>query len=151
MTAFEPQTDDYAARVRESYDRQTAMVTLGAELTAIGPGTVEIVLPFRADLCQQHGFIHAGIITAIADSACGYAAYSLMPADAGVLTVEFKVNFLHPAAGERLIARGMVSRAGRTISVCAADIFAVSGDSEKVVATMLATVMTIQGREGVRG
>jgi uncharacterized protein (TIGR00369 family) len=151
MSSFEPQTEDYAVRVRESYLRQTAMQTLGAELTAIAPGAIEIVLPYREDLCQQHGFIHAGVITAIADSACGYAAYSLMPADAGVLTVEFKVNFLHPAAGERLIARGIVSRAGRTISVCAADVFAVNGGSEKVVATMLATVMTIQGREGVRG
>jgi uncharacterized protein (TIGR00369 family) len=106
---------------------------------------VEVALPFREDLCQQHGFIGAGIVTTIADIACGYAAMSLWGADADGLTVEFKINFLAPANGERLIARGRVTRPGRTISVCAADVFATSGGQEKLVGTMLATLMRVGG------
>ncbi|HLY32840.1 MAG TPA: PaaI family thioesterase [Ktedonobacterales bacterium] len=97
-----PPDPDYAVRVRASFGRQQAMALLGAKMTEVEPGAVEIVLPFREELTQQHGFVHAGIITAIVDSACGYAALSLMPPGVGVLTIEFKVNMLNPAAGERL-------------------------------------------------
>jgi uncharacterized protein (TIGR00369 family) len=109
--AADPEAPDIEARVRASFARQRVMRTLGAELAVIGPGRVEIELPFREDLTQQHGFIHAGIVSAIADSACGYAAFTLMPARAAVLTVEFKINLLAPAKGERLVARARAVRA----------------------------------------
>src|SRR5262249_42287659 len=125
MTTFQPQDPDFEARVRASYARQQVMTTIGANLVAVAPGAVAMELPFRSDLTQQHGFLHAGIVTTIADSACGYAAFSLMPAKAAVLTVEYKVNLLAPAKGERLIARGRVLKPGRTLTVCAGDVFAV--------------------------
>jgi len=125
------------------------MATLGARLTRVAPGEVDIELPYRADLTQQHGFLHAGIVTAALDSTCGYAAFSLMPPHAGVLSVEFKVNLLAPAQGELLIARGRVLRAGRTISVCQADGVMRSGGQEKHIATMLATIMTVMDRSDV--
>jgi len=136
-----PQDPAFAARVRESFARQSFMATLGAELTRVAPGEVDITLPFRADLTQQNGFLHAGVVTAIVDSACGYAAFTLMPAGVGVLSVEFKVNLLAPAVGERMIARGRVLRAGRTLTVCSGEVAAVSGGEEKPVAAMLATLM----------
>src|SRR5512142_2343876 len=117
-----PQDPDYAARVRTSFGRQQAMALLGAEMTMVVPGMTEIVLPFREELTQQHGFVHAGIITTIVDSACGYAALSLMPPDVGVLTIDFKVNLLKPAAGERFVARGQVVKPGRTIMVCRGEV-----------------------------
>ena len=120
------------------------MTTLGARLAGVSAGVVEIVLPYRADLVQQHGFLHGGVITTIVDSACGYAAYSLMAAGAHVLTIEFKVNFLAPAAGEEFRAHGRVVRAGRTIYVCNGDVYARTGGSDKQVATMLATMMTLE-------
>src|SRR3990170_980725 len=106
MQTFRPRDPGWQARVRASFARQTVMTTIGAHLGAMAPGAVDIALPFRADLCQQHGFLHAGIVTTIADSSCGYAALSLMAPDAAVLTVEFKVNLLAPARGDRLLARG---------------------------------------------
>ena len=127
------------------------MQTLGAALTLVEPGVVEIEMPYQASFTQQHGFIHAGVVASVLDSACGYAAFSLMPADAAVLSIEFKVNLLAPAKGERLIARGEVKRAGRTITVCAADALMVEGERSKVVATMLATMMCVRGREGLAG
>ncbi|HTQ79826.1 MAG TPA: PaaI family thioesterase [Thermoanaerobaculia bacterium] len=136
-----PQDPAFAARVRESFARQSFMATLGVELTRVAPGEVDITLPFRADLTQQNGFLHAGVVTAIVDSACGYAAFTLMPAGVGVLSVEFKVNLLAPAVGERMIARGRVLRAGRTLTVCSGEVAAVSGGEEKPVAAMLATLM----------
>ncbi len=142
---------EFIARVRASFARQRVMAMLGAELAAIEPGSVVIELPFRADLTQQHGFIHAGIISTIADSACGYAAFSLMPPDAAVLTVEYKINLLAPARGERFIARAHVIRSGRTLSTCAADVVAVENGEERVVATMLATVMSVPNRPGLSG
>jgi uncharacterized protein (TIGR00369 family) len=148
MPAFEPQDPGFAGRVRESFERQTLMATLGARLARVAPGEVEIELPFRADLLQQHGFIHAGIMTALVDSACGYAALSLMPADAEVLTVEYKVNFVSPGIGDRMIARGRVTKPGRTITVCAGDVFGVQEGKEKLVATMLATMVAVRGRAG---
>ncbi|MGH2503764.1 MAG: PaaI family thioesterase [Ktedonobacterales bacterium] len=149
MTQFEPQDPDFERRVRESFASQRVMETMGATLLRVAPGEVEVALPFSEALTQQHGFLHAGVVTTIIDSACGYAALSLMPAGAGVLTIEFKLNLMAPAAGERMIARGRVTRPGRTISVCAGDVFAEREGREKLVATMLATIMTIHDRPGV--
>src|SRR5580765_7514684 len=125
------------------------MSTLGATLTRVEPGAVEIRLAIRPELAQQHGFVHAGAVAAIGDSACGYAALSLMPAEAGVLAVEYKVNLMMPAVGEVLIARGRVVRAGRTLSVCQADMVAVAAGTERQVALLVSTVMTVRDRPGV--
>ena len=119
------------------------MSTLGAELTAVGEGMVEIRLPFSPSLTQQDGYLHAGAVTAVLDSACGYAALSVAPADHEVLTVEFKVNLLAPAAGKVFIAKAQVKRAGKKLTVCTADAFAITGDTQKVVATMLTTIMAV--------
>ena len=151
MPAFEAQDSAFESRVRGSFARQRVMQAIGASLTRVLPGEVEIVLPFRQDLTQQHGFLHAGIVSTIADSACGYAAFSLMPADAAVLTVEYKVNFLSPAQGDRMIARARVTKPGRTVTVCACDVFAVKNGQERIVATMLGTVMTVRERESLVG
>jgi uncharacterized protein (TIGR00369 family) len=149
--ALAPKNPDFERLVRESFQKQEVMTTLGATLARVAPGEVEIELPYRAALTQQHGFLHAGIVTAALDSSCGYAAFSLMPPGAGVLSVEFKVNLLSPAKGDRLIARGRVIRAGRTISVCQADGVMRSGTEEVLVATMLATIMTVVDRAEVVG
>ena len=146
MKSFEPRTPRFETRVRESFARQRLMETIGARLIKVAPGEVVIELPFRHDLTQQHGYIHAGIVTSIADSACGYAALSLMSEDSDVLSVEYKINLLSPARGEKLIARATVKRAGRNLTVCEAEVFALDGDGEKVVAAMLATMMTIRER-----
>ena len=134
-------------RVRRSFSNQAFMSTLGAVLTAVGQGTVEIRLPFSAKLTQQHGYLHAGAITAVLDSACGYAALSLAAIDKEVLTVELKENLLAPAAGEALVAKAQVKRAGKTLTVCTADAFAISGSGEKLVATMLATIMNVPAQD----
>ena len=122
------------------------METIGARLLRVAPGEVDIEVAMRDDLVQQHGFLHAGVLASAADSACGYAALSLMPVGAAVLSIEFKINLLAPAAGERMVARGRVLRAGRTITVCQGDVTAYSGDSEKLVASMVATMMSVQDR-----
>src|SRR3954468_15681089 len=119
---------DTEKRVRESFDKQRLMETLRAPLTHRAPGAVDISLPYRESITQQHGYVHAGAVATIADSACGYAALSMMPDDAAVLSVEFKVNMLSPAEGPLLVARGRVMKAGRTITVCRADVFAVRTD-----------------------
>jgi uncharacterized protein (TIGR00369 family) len=134
---------EFATRVRLSFGEQRVMSTIGASLGSVEPGVVDVILPFRDDLTQQDGFLHAGIVAAVADSACGYAAHSLMPATARVLSIEFKLNLLAPAVGERLEARGRVIRAGRTITVCRADVVAITGTTEKLVATMTGTMMTV--------
>jgi uncharacterized protein (TIGR00369 family) len=146
MKSFKPQITSFEERVRESFARQGLMKTINARLARVTPGAVSIELPFRDDLTQQHGFLHAGIVTSIADTACGYAALSLMPAEADVLSVEYKINLLSPARGEKLIAHARVKRAGRNLTVCEAEVLAVSGDEEKVVALMLATMMSIRDR-----
>ena len=146
-----PQDPGFEARVRASFERQQVMATLGAVLTRVAPGEVDVELPFRMELTQQHGFLHAGIVTTVLDSACGYAAFSLMPAEAAVLSIEFKTNLLAPAKGERLIARGRVVRAGRTITVCQADGIMLDGGREVHVATLVGTMMTVIGRGGVAG
>lgn len=151
LPAFTALYPDFANRVRVSFDRQQFMKTLGATLGAVEPGFVEIRLPINSAIAQQHGFVHAGAVASIADSACGYAAFSLMPIDAGVLAVEFKINLMAPAMGEMLVARGQVLRAGRTLSVCQAEVVAVSEGTEKTVALLVSTVMTVRDREEVRG
>ena len=137
----------FAERVRDSFGKQRLMTTIGATLDRVEPGEVDIRLLFRADLTQQHGFLHAGTIAAVADSACGYAALTLMPADAGVLSIEFKVNMLAPAKGDAIVARARVIRAGRTIMVCRADVVSVTGATEKLVAAMQGTMMVVAERE----
>jgi uncharacterized protein (TIGR00369 family) len=143
---FNPQSPNFARLVRESFSKQKIMQTIGACLGKISPGEVEITLPFREDLTQQNGFLHAGIVTTILDSACGYAAYTLMPEDANVLSVEFKINLCAPATGERMIARAKVKKPGRTLTVCEGDVLAVQDGAEKLVATMQATMMTVRER-----
>lgn len=135
------------ANVRESFARQALMKTIGATISAIDVGSLAISLPARPDLTQQNGFLHAAIITAILDSACGYAALTTMPPEADVLSVEFKVNLLAPAVGDSFVARALVKRAGRTLSVTSADCFRIRDGSEKLVATMLGTMMRSGARE----
>src|SRR5262249_60247641 len=129
-----PKDPNFESRVRESFLGQTLMQTIGARITDVAPGEVEITMPMQAGLSQQDGFVHAGIITAIVDSACGYAALSLTPAGQEVLTIEYKVNFLSPAAGERFVARGRVTRAGKTLTVCSGGGRAESGSERKLIA-----------------
>jgi uncharacterized protein (TIGR00369 family) len=138
---MKPLNPNFASEVRSSFAQQPIMNLLGATLASVEPGVVEIALPYRADLAQHHGYLHAGVITTIADSACGYAAYTLMPAGSDVLSVEFKVNLLRPAQGERFIARAEVIKAGRTLTVVSADVFALTGDKKTLVATMQGTMI----------
>lgn len=147
---FEPRNPAYEAHVRESFGRQAFMATLGARLLRIEPGEVEIEFAHRAELTQQHGFLHAGAVAAVLDSACGYAAFTLMPPEAGVLAVEFKINLLAPAKGARFVARGRVIRPGRTLTVCSGEVLDVSGEEAQPIATMLSTIMAVYGREDVR-
>jgi uncharacterized protein (TIGR00369 family) len=142
-----PRDPNFEARVRASFGRQRIMRTMGAVIDEIAPGRVVLRLPFREDLTQQHGFLHAGAIAAIADSACGYAALTLMPSDSAVLSVEFKINMLAPAKGDAIVARAEVIRPGRTIMVCRADVVAVTGEEEKPVAAMQGTMMVVTGRD----
>ncbi len=131
----------FAQEVEQSFARQAIMNLIGARLSLIKPGVIEITLPYRADLTQQHGFLHAGVVTTIADSACGYAAYSLMPAGSEVLSVEFKVNLLRPAQGESFVARAEVIKAGRTLTVVRADVFGIAGGKRELVGTMQGTMI----------
>jgi uncharacterized protein (TIGR00369 family) len=135
-----PQDPDFAARVRASFAQQGLMSTLGASLELIEPGEVHIALPFTPSLSQQHGYMHAGATTAIADSANGYAALTLTPPGYEVLAVEFKINLMAPARAPRLVARGRVLRAGRRLTVCLAEVLGVNGVEHEVVAIMLSTV-----------
>ncbi|MEP9370823.1 PaaI family thioesterase [Mesorhizobium sp. KR1-2] len=151
VARIEP-SPNYEERVRTSFARQKVMTTMGAVLTLVRPGTVEIEMPFSDALTQQHGFLHAGIISAALDSACGYAAYSVVPEDAGVLTIEFKVNLLAPGKGERFLFRGTVTKPGRTIVVADGQAYAFATDGEaKLIATMTGTIMAVAGRDGIEG
>lgn len=136
-------------RIADSFGKQRFMATIGARLVRVEPGEVEIELPFREDLTQQHGFLHAAVTTGIVDSACGYAALTKMPVGAAVLSAEFKVNLLAPAKGQHFLARGRVLKAGRTLSVCTGDVFAWDEGVEKHVLTMVGTMVVVQGREGL--
>lgn len=141
--------DSYQERIRSSFAKQGLMRTLGATLEHISPGTVEIAMRPTSAISQQHGFTHAGAVSSIADSAAGYAALSLMPLGAGVLTTEFKINFVAPAAGDRIVARGRVVKAGRTLTLAQSEVFAESGGEKKLIALLTATMMTIADRAGV--
>jgi uncharacterized protein (TIGR00369 family) len=141
----------FEQRTRDSFARQNAMVTLGATLDVIEPGRVVIGMAHRDTLTQQHGFVHAGMLAAALDSACGYAAFTLMPAASGVLTIEFKINLLAPARGPRFQLIGQVAKAGRTISVVDGQAFEFEdGGHRRLIATMTATMMTVVGRDDVR-
>lgn len=151
MPPFEPRHADFAGRVRDSFARQGAMQTLGASLGLVVPGAVDIELPWAAELTQQHGFLHAGMVATALDSACGYAAFTLMEARTAVLTIEFKINLLAPAKGERFRMEGRVLKPGRTISVCEGRAFAIENSQEKLVATMGCTLMAVTGRDNIQG
>jgi uncharacterized protein (TIGR00369 family) len=137
-------------RIRSSFARMQTMATFGASLQAVRKGEVEIALPFAAALVQQHGFIHAGVLATIADTACGYAALTLMPDHAAVLTTEFKINLLSPAKGDRFLAIGRVVRAGRKLMVCLGEVFAEAEDERKQIALMTASMMVVDGGTGLR-
>src|SRR5260370_12752877 len=136
----------YLKKVRESFARQGLMAHLGARITELREGYVEIRASYRPELTQQHNYFHAGVSGAIADSACGYAAYSLMPVDSSVLTVEYKINLLAAAAGEEVIARARVIRSGKTLKGCSAAVYARRNGSETHCATMLSTIMCLHGK-----
>lgn len=140
---------DVVRRVETSFGKQAFMATLGARLTRVAPGEVEIELPVSVHLTQQHGFVHAGAVATIADSAAGYAALTMMPPGTGILTAEFKINLLAPAAGEWLLAKGRVVKAGRTLTLATAEVFALKDGTARLCAMMTATCMTIAGRDGV--
>mgnify|MGYP003575398330 CR=1 FL=1 len=143
--SFKALNPAFEANVRESFSKQTAMTTIGAELITVAPGVVEIAIPYRADLTQQHGYLHGGIITTIADTACGYAAYTLMPANSEVLSVEFKVNLLRPAKGQSFVATAEVIKPGRTLTVARADVVSIDeGQKRELIATMQATMMCLR-------
>ena len=148
--SFEPKNPGFAARVRASFERQAAMVTIGATLAEVQAGRVVIELPWAAGLTQQHGFLHAGMVATALDSACGYAGFSLMPREAAVLTIEYKINLLAPAKGQRFRMIGEVVKPGRTVTVVEGKAFAIDDGREKLVATMHATLMAVIGREGVQ-
>lgn len=141
MNIFRPPDSGYESRVRDNFGRQRVMQLIGASLGRVEPGAVDILLPYRDELTQQDGYVHAGIITTVADSACGYAAYTLMPAGSNVLSVEFKVNLLRPAAGDSFAAEAQVIKAGATLMVTKCDVYGRSADQSKLVATMLATMI----------
>ena len=153
MISRKPALDvNYEERVRASFGRQNAMSTIGAELTLVTPGVVEIEMPFSPALTQQHGFLHAGVISTALDSACGYAAFSLMSEEASVLTIEFKVNLLAPGKGVRFLFRGSVTKPGRTIIVADGQAYSIGDDGEaRLIATMTGTMMTIVGRDDIEG
>lgn len=147
---FEPRDPAFEARVRASFARQAAMATIGARLAAVAPGRVTIELPYSPSITQQHGFVHAGMLAAALDSACGYAGSTLMPADAGVLTIEFKINLLAPAQGRLFRLCGEVIKPGRTVTVTEGRAWAVDAQGgEKLVATMGATLMAVTGRDNI--
>jgi len=144
LTPLDP---DFEARVRESFARQGLLRTLGAELTRVAPGEVHVEIPFSPALTQQHGFLHAGATATIADTANGYAAQTLAPPGSEVLAVEFKINLMAPAVGERFVACGRVLRAGRRLSVCLAEVFAWADGRRHPIATMLSTITIRTRRE----
>jgi uncharacterized protein (TIGR00369 family) len=147
---FQPTDPDFAARVRASYERQAAMRTIGAELVTVEPGRVVIELPWAQPLTQQHGFLHAGMVATALDSACGYAGFSLMAPEAAVLTIEYKINMLAPAQGERFRMEGVVVKPGRTVTVAEGRAYALHAGREKLIATMGCTLMAVVGRDGIQ-
>jgi uncharacterized protein (TIGR00369 family) len=146
-----PRDPDWERRVRDVFARQSFMATIGARIAALSLGACELELPFRPDLCQQHAYLHGGVVAAIADTSGGIAAASLMPAGAGVLTVEFKINLMAPAAGTRFRARGRTVRAGRTLCTVESEVAAETGGEWRPVARMLATIMCLEGKGAIVG
>ena len=146
MPQFQPRDPNYAERVRASFRLQQVMSLIGAEMALVEPGYVEIHLPHKAEITQQHGFIHGGVVGMIADSAAGYAANTLTAADTSVLTVEYKMNLVAPADGQRLVARGEVVRPGRTLIVTRADVYAIRDEQWTLCAIMQQTIMAMQGK-----
>lgn len=144
---LEPANSDFARRVQDSFARQGAMHTLGAELSLLEPGAVDVCLDWAPGLTQQHGFLHAGMVSTALDSACGYAGLTLMPAASAVLTIEFKINLLAPAKGQRFRMEGRVLKPGRTITVTEGRAYAIDEGREKLIATMGCTLMCVQGRD----
>jgi len=151
MNNFQPKSADFTKKVKDSFARQTAMQTLGIKIDTLHPGEVILAMDYDKALTQQHGFIHAGIITTGLDSAAGYAAFSLMADDAAVLTVEFKVNLMAPASGESFLFKGVVVKPGRSITFAEAKAYALTDGQEKLIATMSATMMAVVGRDGIKG
>ncbi len=149
MSVPVPKDPAFRARIQASFEKQGLMSTLGASIVRISPGAVEIALPASPSVSQQHGFIHAGAVAAVADTAAGYAALSLMPPRVGVLTTEFKINLLAPATGDRILARGRVVKAGRTLTLAQTEVVAESAGEEKLVALLTATLMAIEGRDAI--
>ncbi len=149
MTDIDSDTVD--ARIRASFARQGAMETLGAELTRISQGVVEIELAFDPKLTQQHGFLHAGVISAALDTACSYAAYTVIEPDASLLTIEFKVNLMSPGRGDRFLFRGEITKPGSNIIVADGRGYALTDGPAKLIASMTSTMMIIRGREGISG
>ena len=148
--SFQPEDPDFQQRVRASFSRQRVMQSLGISITRLEAGDIELTMPFDAAYTQQHGFIHAGIIAAGLDTACGYAAFSLMPANAAVLTVEFKINLLAPAKGQHFKFRARVVKPGRTLTVCDGQAFAeAQGTDARLIATMTGTLMAVFERQGI--
>jgi uncharacterized protein (TIGR00369 family) len=145
--ALEPKDFNFAEKVRESFARQPLMAFIGAELVKIEAGAADIRLAYRRDLTQQNGFLHAGITSTIVDTACGYAAFSLMPAGTDVLTAEFKINLLSPALGDYFLAEGRILKAGKTLSVARGDVFAVRADEKKLIATMISTIVCVRQKK----
>lgn len=145
-----PLNPDFRARVRQSFAQQAMMATLGVQLEGVDHGAVSFSMRHHEPVTQQHGFVHGGAIAAIMDSVCGYSAFSMMAKEAEVLTVEFKVNFVAPALGEKYIFRGTVLKPGRTLMVTEGKAFAVNDGEEKLVAAMMATMMVVTGREDVK-
>ncbi|WP_366555302.1 PaaI family thioesterase [Aquibaculum sediminis] len=150
MSQWTSYDEDFEQRVRDSFSRQQIMATLGARLTEVAPGEVAIALPFSEHLAQQHGFFHGGVLSTIADSAGGYAAYSLYPPEASVMTVEFKINFLAPADGEALRALGRVIKPGRRLTICDVEVYASKQGRESLCAKMQQTMMRIEGHPGIQ-
>lgn len=147
MTGFDPRNPDWEARIRDSFSRQPAMALIGARLGRLAPGDVEVELPIRHDVTQQHGFVHGGVVAMVADSAAGYAAFSLMPADCTLLSVEFKLNFLAPGRGATMVARGQVIKPGRSLSIVEVDVACIDGAGVRTAcARMLQTLMALPGR-----
>ncbi|WP_420419601.1 PaaI family thioesterase [Pacificispira sp.] len=144
MTTPQPRNPDYAARVRDSFGRQAFMATIGAELTDVAPGHVEMRLPYRPELGQQHGFFHGGVIGTLADNAGGYAAFTLMSPEDSILTVEYKMNIVSPGRGDALVAVGTVLKPGRTLTVCEVKVYAETAGERKLCATAICTLMTMK-------
>jgi uncharacterized protein (TIGR00369 family) len=142
---MEPRDPDWDQKVRASFKRQTFVDTIGARIAALSPGYCEVELAYRGDLCQQNGYLHGGVVTSIAANAAGYAAFSLMPPNSSVLGVDYKINLLNPAAGERFIATGRVLKPGRTLSVVECEIEAEAAGKRKLIAKMLTTMMCLEG------